>query len=49
MEYVGKVGVDSGALRKEFFEAVIIEANKRLFEGESDRRVPKKDWGLELI
>ncbi len=49
MEYVGEVGVDSGALRKEFFEAVIIEANKRMFEGESDRRVPKKDWGLELM
>ena len=49
VEFAGEVGVDSGALKREFFEAVISQANKRLFEGESNRRVPKKDWGLELM
>ena len=49
VDFVGEVGVDAGALKKEFYEAVIVQANQRLFEGEEDRRVPKKDWGLELM
>lgn len=43
----GEVGADSGALRKEFFEGAIEQANLRLLEGEDDRRVLKKDWGME--
>lgn len=45
----GEVGVDSGALRKEFFEDAITQADQRLFEGEPTRRIVKKDWGLELM
>ena len=45
----GESGCDSGALRKEFFEDAIQEANDRLFEGEDNRRVPKKDVSLELV
>ena len=45
----GEVGADSGALRREFFEDSIRQANVRLFEGEQDRRIVKKDWGLELL
>jgi hypothetical protein len=44
----GEVGADSGALRKEFFEGAIEQANARLLEGEDERRVLKKDWGMEL-
>ena len=45
----GEVGVDSGALRKEFFGGVLKEADARLFEGEPTRRIVNKDWGLELM
>ena len=44
----GEVGADSGSLRKEFFEGAIEQANARLLEGEDERRVLKKDWGMEL-
>ena len=40
---------DSGALRREFFEDILQEANDRLLEGENDRRVIKKDWELEFM
>ena len=45
----GEVGSDSGALRKEFFEDGIREVNSRLFEGDDNRRVPKKDLTLETL
>ena len=45
----GEVGVDAGALKKEFFQATLNEVNERLFEGEPSRRVVKKDWGLEML
>ena len=35
--------------RKEFFEDALREMNNQLFEGEDERRVPKKDVGLELL
>ena len=45
----GEVGADSGALRREFFEDAIYQANLLLLEGEDDRRVFKKDWGMEFL
>lgn len=45
----GELGSDAGALRKEFFEDALQQVNCQLFEGEDDRRVPKKDIGLELL
>lgn len=44
----GEVGADSGALRREFFEDAISQANLRLLEGDDTRRVLKKDWGMDL-
>ena len=40
-------GIDAGALRGSYFEELIQEVNKRLFEGDPFRRVPKKDSELE--
>ena len=45
----GEIGSDCGSLRKEFFEAGLSLANKKLFEGESLKRVPKKDLSLEML
>lgn len=45
----GEVGADSGALRKEFFEDALKEANTRLFDGEADNRIPKKDYSLKVL
>ena len=45
----GELGSDAGALRKEFFEDALQQVNGQLFEGEDDRRVSKKDIGLELL
>ena len=36
-----------GALRNDFFEQVLTSANNAYFEGAPDRRLPKKEWGLE--
>ena len=44
----GEVGCDGGALRKEFFEDALREVNNRLFEGEDNRRIPRKDVSLEF-
>ena len=44
----GEVGADSGALRHEFFEDAIYQANLLLL-GEDDRHVLKKDWGMEFL
>ena len=46
---VGEMGADAGALRKEFFEDAIKEVNCRLFEGEDDNRLPKKEWSLQFL
>ena len=48
-EGTGECGSDGGALRREFFEDVIKEANSRLLEGDERRRVVKKDWGMETM
>lgn len=45
----GEVGADTGALRREFFEDAICQGNLILLEGEDDRRILKKDWGLEML
>ena len=45
----GEDGYDAGALKKEFFEDCLKAVNDRLFEGVSDRRVPKKDISMEMM
>ena len=45
----GEIGADSGALRNEFFEEALKQANARLFEGEEYARVPKKDYTLQVL
>ena len=45
----GEIGADSGALRKEFFEDALKEANERLFDGEDYTRIPKKDYTLQVL
>ena len=45
----GELGSDPAALRKEFFEDALLEVNNQLFEGEDNRRVPKKDVSLEVL
>ena len=47
IRFTNESGADSGALRREFFEDAIVEANLNLLEGEDDRRMIKKDWGME--
>ena len=44
----GECGSDCGALKREFFEDALRTANEMLFEGEHDRRIPRKDFPLEL-
>ncbi len=46
VHFKGEAGADSGSLQWEFFEDGLKEANARLFDGEDDRRIPKKDWSL---
>ena len=47
VEFVGEEGSDAGALKITFFEMMIRDVNNELFEGKEDKRIPKKDWGLE--
>ena len=49
VEFMGEEGSDAGALKITFFEMMIREINGELFEGKEDRRIPKKDWGLEGV
>ena len=49
VEFEGEEGVDAGALRSTFFELLIREMDKNLFEGNATRRIPKKDWGLSSV
>lgn len=44
----GEYGSDCGALKREFFEDALRTANEMLFEGEDNRRIPRKDFPLEL-
>ena len=46
-EGTGECGSDGGALRREFFEDALKEANSRLLEGDDRRRIMKKDWAME--
>ena len=48
VHFSGEAGADAGALRREFFEDALNEADNRLFEGEINNRVPKKDFGLQM-
>ena len=47
IRFKGEAGADSGALRREFFEDAIREANLNLLEGDDECRSLKKDWGME--
>ena len=47
-ERTGKQGCDAGALKKEFFEDSLKVINEHLFEGDERRRIPKKNFSLEL-
>ena len=49
IEFDGEAGADFGALRQEFFEDALKEAYTRLLAGDSERRIPKKDWSFELL
>ena len=49
VQFIGERGVDSGSLWREFFEEALREANSRMFAGEDDRRIPRKDWSLEFL
>ena len=49
VEFSGEDGIDGGALRNDFFESLVSEINERLFEGNSTRRLPKKDWEVEKM
>ena len=37
----------AGAIKNEFFEQLLAIVNDKFFEGETDRRLPKKDWDNE--
>lgn len=47
VEFDGEEGIDAGALRAEFFQHLLKLVNHNWFEGNSFRRVPKKDCTLE--
>lgn len=47
IQFTGEAGADSGALRREFFEDAIYQVNMNLLEGDDDRRMLRKDWGME--
>ena len=49
VKFVGKEGSDAGGLKITFFEMMIRDVNNGLFEGKEDKRIPKKDWGLEGV
>ena len=44
IDFVGEEGVDAGALKAEFFDILIKEMDRRLFEGNPEKRIPKKSW-----
>ena len=49
VEFVGEEGIDAGALRNDFFEHLLREIDERLFEGNTFRKIPKKDWNSTML
>ena len=47
IEFSGEDGVDAGALRNDFFEEVLRQADGKFFEGQEKRRIPRYHWGSE--
>lgn len=47
VEFEGEPGVDAGALKYDFLESALTEANERYFVGDRFRRLPKKNWSEE--
>ena len=48
IQFEGEMGTDAGALRKEFIEDALKEADARLFEGDNTSRMSKKDYPLAI-
>lgn len=49
IEFIDEEGSDAGALKITFFEMLLRDIDTELFEGNTNRRVPKKDWGLDGV
>ena len=49
IKFTDEEGSDAGALKITFFEMLLRDIDTELFEGSSNRRVPKKDWGLDGV
>ena len=51
VEFVGEEGIDAGALRNDLFEHLLkeIHGDEWIFEGNTFRRIPKKDWNTEHL
>ena len=47
VEFEGEQGIDGGALKYDFLESALAEANERYFVGDRFCRLPKKDWSEE--
>lgn len=47
VEFSGEEGVDAGALRNDFYEEALRQADIKFFEGQPGRRVPRCHWGSE--
>lgn len=45
ISFDGEDGLDAGPIKAEFFSCLLQEMDKRLFEGKSVRRIPRKSWG----
>ena len=44
VQFLGEEGVGAGALKAEYFGELLKEMDRRLFEGSSSCRVPKKSF-----
>ena len=49
VQFISEPGIDSGSLRQEFFEDALKEANTRMFAGEDDHRIPRKELELRIF
>ena len=49
IEFTDEEGSDAGALKITFFEMLLRYIDAELFEGNPNKRVPKKDWGLDVV
>ncbi len=49
VEFIGEEGIDAGALKYDFLEAVIRNVTSEMFEttGNPYKRVPRAEWGTE--